>query len=514
MKISDLECKVRLDPQMGVFFVAINPDCKIDLRAFIKNFGFTILNKRIATKDIYKIKNLQLCARQLTPDDATKKQLDNLQRRYDKSSLVELSPTPSVSIPDGLKLQTFQAVGAFFLSVKKRALLADDQGLGKTVQTIAALNTIGATKIVIVCPASVVKNWCRELDIWSTPTENRSVKIMSYEKFTKDFENLQAEVFVFDEAHYVKNENSKRGKAFGQVAKRTTTRIWCLTGTPMTVRAADLWAPIQALDPKVFLGFTKFSFLEHFCDGYWDNFGHFKMGGTSNHFELNWRIRASGVMLRRTKAQVLEQLPEKQKRHIEFEPDSATKKKLDDINDWVVEYTNQDGSIEEMPGPIATKMRETGILKTEYVLDYLRAFLDDNPKEKICLFAHHKEVVDRAMAGLKEFNPVKVVGGMPKDARQLSVDTFQTDPNTQVFVGNIKAAGTGLTLTAARYAFFMELSWVPGELAQAEDRIHRITQEREVTIFYLLWDHCFERNVLANVRRKSADISKIIEPAH
>ena len=127
------------------------------------------------------------------------------------------------------------------------------------------------------------------------------------------------------------------------------------------------------------------------------------------------------------------------------------------------------------------------------------------------MFAHHTHIIDGLIDGLTEFNPVKVTGSVKNEDRQTAVDAFQTDKACRVFIGNIKAAGVGLTLTAASHVIFVEASWSPADIQQAADRCHRIGQKDNVTVDLLTISESIDSLVLHSVLTKMDVIDRIIK---
>lgn len=147
--------------------------------------------------------------------------------------------------------------------------------------------------------------------------------------------------------------------------------------------------------------------------------------------------------------------------------------------------------------------------KIKQAVQWIRDFLDNNGN-KLVVFGVHKTVVDALMKEFKE-EAVKVDGSVSATKRDEAVVAFQEDPNVKLFVGNIQAAGTGLTLTAASAVAFLELPWTPGESAQAEDRCHRIGQKDTVNVYYLLADNTIEMEIAQLLDEKKAVLNAVLD---
>ena len=142
--------------------------------------------------------------------------------------------------------------------------------------------------------------------------------------------------------------------------------------------------------------------------------------------------------------------------------------------------------------------------KLPYVLDFLNDLLEE--EEKVVVFAHHRDVIDAIVKAGE--NRVALVGGMTEKQKDAAVQAFQNGP-ARVFVGQIVAAGTGLTLTAARTVLFAELDWVPGNVTQAEDRCHRIGQKDTVRVFHLVAEGSIDARIVRAIVDKQQIIKEI-----
>jgi SWI/SNF-related matrix-associated actin-dependent regulator 1 of chromatin subfamily A len=447
----------------------------------------------------------------------------------------------ALPIPAGLEYLDYQKDGILYGADHQHILNADEMGLGKTIQAIGILNADALShRVLVICPATLKINWKREFKKWDV--KNLSVEIIESGRIQKrkgvvdelqfpdsdvviiNFDILESwrtqlrqvrwDVLIVDEAHKLKNPKTGRTiEVFGcrkykeqeAVDRIEARRYILLTGTPLN-KPRELWPVVRALDPRG-LGVSKREFEQRYCDGHmkpiyakdtvlidgvkptrppiktvWD------ATGASNLDELNTLMRAK-FMIRRMKADVLTQLPSKRRQAIILAPTGPRLAGLiqkevqmfDKYSAYVKEQKFTTPEFQEM----ARVRKETGVAKVPFVIEHLKGVLDET--DKVCVFAHHHEVVDGLVDAMREFG-VAVVDGRTSNAdRQKAVDAFQTGA-PRVFIGGIQAAGVGLTLTAASLAVFAELGWTPDELAQAEDRLHRITQVNSVLVQYLVWE--------------------------
>lgn len=290
-------------------------------------------------------------------------------------------------------------------------------------------------------------------------------------------------------------------------AIRAKRRVF-LTGTPIVNRPVELWPLVRSLDPQG-LGKSFWSYANRYCNATRTRFG-LDTSGASNLDELQMRLRAS-VMVRRLKADVLTELPPKVRQVIEIPADgmeslveaertaySGHKAKIDAITARAealreagdmagyasaVDQLREASSVafEEM----ARARHDLAVAKLPAVIEHLDSVVEATGK--VVVMCWHHDVVD-AIAAHYGRDAVVVSGKVPVEQRQAAVERFQTDPTCTVFVGTIKAAGVGLTLTAASTVVFAELWWVPGDISQAEDRCHRIGQRDSVLVQHLVVD--------------------------
>jgi SWI/SNF-related matrix-associated actin-dependent regulator 1 of chromatin subfamily A len=423
--------------------------------------------------------------------------------------------------PDGLSYMPFQKAGVDFLVKNKSVLLADDMGIGKTIQALGLINSDESIKtIMVVCPASLKNNWSREASKWLTRkfeigiadtkhAPNCNFIIINYDalrKLVPEYEKTVFDLLIVDEAHALKNKKTQRSQAVEKL--RSRRRIY-LTGTPIVNRPSELWNLLTQLDPVTWPQKRWWWFVNRYCECNRTKWGLDVSGANMNALpELQEKLRSSGLMIRRTKAQVLTELPPKRRQVIEIDPDTNALKVIEKEQLAAKEYekttetlrcaaelSKADGEstyseiVKQLKkaasvafGEMSTVRHETALAKVPAVIEYLNDCLES--ESKIVVMAWHHDVILRISAAFP--NSVTLTGETSLIDRQAAVDRFQTDPSCNIFIGSITAAGVGLTLTAASHVVFAELDWVPGNVSQAEDRCHRIGQMDTVLVTHLV----------------------------
>jgi SWI/SNF-related matrix-associated actin-dependent regulator 1 of chromatin subfamily A len=435
------------------------------------------------------------------------------------------------------KLSQYQIDGAYFLAQNRFALLADQPGVGKTAQAILACDSINAKNILVICPAVARVNWRREFSEWSVFSADFKVcfalkdsvankMICSYDYATENFEKIKKvswDVVICDESHFIKEPTAKR--TINILGKngiiRSTKRLWDLSGTPAPNHVGEMWPMLYTF------GVTSLKhedFVETYCNTkatYYGGKFALKAFGTKKSKIPEIQKMLSGVMLRRLKKDVLKDLPP-----IFFEQVSVEGTPLlDVINLDMSEVKRQQKmaesklagvsadklaeAVESLGSSMSTLRRYVGLQKVKAVAELITQELLDGAYEKIGIFAWHTDVIAQLKKELSQFNPVVVNGSVSAPMRQGSIDSFQTNPKTKVFIGNIQAAGTAITLTAAHEGLFIEESWVPGENLQAADRFHRRGQTMPVRIRIASLADSIDEKVTAVLVRKMNELAEI-----
>ncbi len=411
------------------------------------------------------------------------------------------------------------------LAGSKRFILADDMGLGKTTSTIIAALETGAKKILIVCPASLKINWQREIEnytdrsVYISEGKNFSIEhdfvIVNYD-ILKNFYDLKGkteslitqgnfDLIILDEAHYVSNGQAARTKLVNSFAKNCE-RVWLLTGTPMTNRPMNYFNLLSLIESPVSQNWMAYAI--RYCQGYQFMAGKRKIwnvSGASNLEEL--RDRTSRQVLRRLKTEVLD-LPEKIITPIYLRLKSKLYEGLmGEYYDW---YNKNPDESTSLTVQFSKLMKVRQVIAEEKVKDTIE--LAENILEqdkKVIIFTNFTDTLNQIAEHFGKI-AVKLDGSTSKPQRQYAVDQFQDNEKIKVFVGNVKAAGVGITLTAAEAVIINDLSFVPGDLAQAEDRAYRYGQKNSVSVYYPIFDNSIEGIIYDMVNNKKQNINTVM----
>ena len=406
----------------------------------------------------------------------------------------------------------------------KRFILADDMGLGKTTSTVIAALESEVKRTLIICPASLKINWEREIKNYTDRStyicdgknyEDADFVIINYDIIKnfhdpKDPENskiLQSDfgLVVIDEAHYIQNKQAQRTKLINDFVK-DIDRLWLLTGTPMTSRPINYYNLLDLVQSPVAANWM--AYVIRYCEGYQfsvKNRKIWKVTGASNLEEL--RDRTSKQVLRRLKTEVLD-LPDKIITPVYLRLKSREYEQLmGEYYDWYDKNPNESSSLTVQFTKL-TKVRQ--VISKEKINSTIE--LIDNILEqdkKVIVFTNFTESLQLIHSHYNK-NSVYLDGSCSPKQRQDAVDRFQTDDKIRVFVGNMKAAGVGITLTAAEAVIINDLSFVPGDMSQAEDRAYRYGQKNSVSIYYPLFDNTIEGIIYDIVNVKKQNISTVM----
>lgn len=445
------------------------------------------------------------------------------------------------------ELLDFQKQGvAYVLSRNNRALIGDEMGLGKTVQSIAWAQAVAYCRpALIICPASLKYNWAKEIKTWvNNPTiyvingkpdstdnykqlydeqylylkgsDTNVYIIINYDilmndlvKYTDEegkerkkevrytgwvdfIKKAKIQLVILDEVQYIKNKSSGRAKATISICK-DLDNIVALSGTPIENRPIEFFNILNLLNPYQFK--NKLEFAEKYCGAMHNGFG-WDFNGATNLKELN-ELVTNSLMIRRLKDEVLTQLPPK--RRIIVDIDVENKKEYNkakaDVIGWLRTIGKVDSATKAEKAKALVKINVLKQLalqgKIKNCIEWIRNYLESG--NKLVVFVTHTKTIEIL---LKEFGhvindkngiAVEVDGSVDPKTRQKYVEIFQNDDRCRLFIGNIQAAGVGLTLTKAPDTCHIELAMVPALHLQAEDRVHRIGQTADsVNAYYLI----------------------------
>ena len=404
-------------------------------------------------------------------------------------------------------------------------ILADDMGVGKTTSaTIAALET-NAKKVLIICPASLKINWEREIRNYT----DRSIFICEGKNFSlehdfvitnydilknfydlKDKDNsfigkFKPELIIIDEAHYIQNGQAQRTKLVNHFSKKADT-LWLLTGTPMTNRPMNYFNLLQLIESPVAQNWMAYAI--RYCQGYQFKAGNRKIwnvSGASNLEEL--RDRTSKQVLRRLKTEVLD-LPEKIITPVYLRLRSKLYEGLmGEYFDW---YRTKGEESKSLTIQFTKLMKVRQVIaeeKIEHTIELAQNIIDQ--EKKVIIFTNFTDTLNRIADHFGK-QAVRLDGSSSKPQRQYAVDQFQENDKIKVFVGNVKAAGVGLTLTAAESVIINDLSFVPGDLSQAEDRAYRYGQKNNVLVYYPIFENTIEGSIYDIVNSKKSVIETVM----
>lgn len=455
-----------------------------------------------------------------------------------------------------VKLFPYQEVGRDFLAVNKTCLLADSPRLGKSVQTITAVDKINAQTVLIVCRAIARANWQFEFEKWSgrkwnfIPIYNQKAEInfssnapnlviTSYECLKTVLEKMEGKKFdvsVVDESHYVKEPTAKRTQlVFGKENLPVKTRrLWLLTGTPICSHYAELWTALFSF------GATQLSywnFAKRFCIVKDTGFGTVIASNNTDpaRIEELQKIMEKKI-LRREPEDVSMQLPKISMSTVMVPPgkvdlaltvfwkyakpynriaelNELIEKELQILNGIMESGKMSDELLETLKAQsksISTLRRYTALQKLEPALELIMSELDAGAYHKCVIFAHHRDCILGAAQYLYKYFPVTMYGGTNPRRLEKNLKNFQNPKHkTRVFIGQISAAGTSISLSAANHVFFLEESFVPSDNLQAAQRCGGINQPNPIFVRTFCLENSYDKRVQQILMQKMNEIAKV-----
>ena len=395
------------------------------------------------------------------------------------------------------ELREFQKEGLSFLLANPRTLLADEMGLGKTVQALACLAATKEFPALIVVPPHLLRNWQTEITRFLR-LEGKPARVCVLTGL-KPYQPPEADVYiihylllrgwkqalpqmgfkavVFDEIQELRHGGTEKYSAASLLAEECE-RVIGLSGTPIYNKGSEIWNVVNILDYHC-LGDWE-SFTRAWCDGYGNHL-------VRNPALLGEHLRREGLILRRTKEEVLAELPPKRRLVQEIDSDDKAYRELmrpvmDQLGSLLALHPDakERALLEEQVG--RGERQATGVAKAPFVAAFVRALEDSG--EKVLLFAHHHAVMDIYRKELAAYRPVFITGRESTTQKEEAVARFM-EGKTNLCVISLRAA-SGLNLQRASCVVFGELDWSPAVHSQAEDRAHRMGQKDSILCYYLV----------------------------
>ena len=408
------------------------------------------------------------------------------------------------------------------LVVNRRFILADDMGLGKTTATVVGALETGSKKVLVICPASLKINWQREISNYT----DRSISIIDGKKWEdadfiiinfdiiKNFHDVtnkdesiilksKFDLVIIDEAHYIQNTQAQRTKLINDFVK-IVDRLWLLTGTPITSRPINYFNLLNLIQSPVASNWM--AYVKRYCNGFQFKAGKrriWNVSGASNLDEL--RERTQRQVLRRLKENILD-LPEKIITPVYLRLKS---KEYEELMGEYYDWYDKSGEADSLTLQFSKLTKVRQVIANEKInatIELIESVLEQD--KKVIVFTNFTNSLELILEKFGK-QAVRVDGSCSQKERQLAVDEFQNNEKIKVFVGNIKAAGVGLTLTAGEVVIMNDLSFLPSDHSQAEDRAYRIGQKNSVLVYYPIFDNTIE-GIVYDILQKKKNIFETI----
>lgn len=415
-------------------------------------------------------------------------------------------------------------------------LIADEPGLGKTITAILTASMFQTLKVLVICPPALITNWANEItrsnhldhmgegnrtgELVTITSKNKTTPtipntgyvvtsdtlVTARKTLMQDLTAHQWDLLIIDESHRLKNYRAKRTRAVWHLSK-ACKQVIALTGTPIVSNPLDLLPTLGMLGQ-----------LKHFPDNYVyaytkPNFWGERIPRQENLSDLHDRLEQH-VWTRRTKNEVLTELPVKS-RHTHYVDVEAEliQEAFQPIEQKLLTHVEKygmgavDGWVKEARPHVSQMRRGTGLAKVPAAVDWIGRHLEGTTGRPLIVWCIHTDVITGLRDAIREEHPHTVVrtfyGATPRMERDQTVSDFQAG-KVDVLIAQIMAAGTGLTLTRSSDALFVETDWTPANVVQAEDRIHRISQDQRVTITTLIAENTLDpvihRVLMENIR--------------
>ena len=417
-----------------------------------------------------------------------------------------------------LKLMPFQKAGVEYATRKKRTFIADEVGLGKTVQAISTIHELNSYPILILCPSFLKLNWQKEYKKWlkedkeihiingmdSYKLPKADIYIINYyiiSSHVKELKKLNLEGLIADESHALKSYNSQRTKAVQKLIEHSNIPVrLLLSATPIKNRPKEYIPQLKILDRLDDLG-GFWNFTGRYCDRKKTHFG-LDIDGRSNLVELNERLRET-CFIRRKKEQVLDELPPVNRVEVNLEIDNRSnyEQAEKDIINWLEKNEGMEKAIRARYAETMvqiSKLRELSAKgKFDNAVKWIKEFLETG--EKLIVFGHHISITEKLS---EEFNCLKITGNTTEEEKDKAVEDFQ-NTDKQLIVISLQAGSEGITLTKASNVCFMEMGWGYTDIVQAEGRAYgRLNDIHGLNSYFLVGENTIDEQMLSIINKK------------
>jgi SWI/SNF-related matrix-associated actin-dependent regulator 1 of chromatin subfamily A len=450
-----------------------------------------------------------------------------------------------IRIPKGEKPNPFQVAGVQLGVLRKKMLLADQMGLGKTMQALCIANMVKPKRIIIGCPAAAEEHWAQQCERWLLDPQSitiathpkkrlpdKGVIIVPFSRSHNFHEQILAgppvDFAIGDEIHYSKSPTARRSVSwFGPKGiMRLATRAYALSGTPIPNQPLELHSLLDAMAPETMGRMSREDFQKEYCSTFrgvakipTKSGGvasvQFEKNKGQHQYALNAELRASGLMVRRTETEVGDQLPPA---HIFLMHLTPTAGIADLVREEATLYemletrilTSQE--LIALQGHIARVRAQLGLLKAPKIAEYLVSLFEGGESHVVC-FMLHLPAIEAIRAFFQRTRVhVRVLTGAQKPReRQLHVNAFQVSAGPELIIGQMFAAGEILTMTRSRYVVLGEIAWTPTVNDQAIARVKRMTQTRRVEAPIVTFPHAVEERVIRTNAEKSISSNQILD---
>ena len=410
-----------------------------------------------------------------------------------------------------VQLKPHQLENVRFAEKNRYVLIADEMGLGKTFSALEVVRKNELYPCIVICPKSLKNNWYREIKRMDYYKKVDLVKSSKHEiestngRFVKDYTIVNydlhktiekypnARSIILDEIHYMKNYKAKRTIGIqNYIHNNIATHVIGLSGTPILNKGTEIISVVNTLHPNLinFWGFIN----KYTYEGNWG--GYFVI--PEKVHEINKQLSDDGIMIRHTKD--LLDLPPKIRNYKIFEKPVGYRKEIERLHSIYGDITI--AVLQKIRQWVAKK-------KADNVVTYVNDIIEQRDDNKVIVFCNYIEPTNIIAQNLNVTAHTSEI--TDPDKRQDVIDKFTSNPNEKVLCMSIRTGNVGLNLTQANHIVFCDFSYSPADMLQAEDRAHRIGQEKTVNIHYLSAEDTVDEQAIILLNKKSKILNGIID---